>query len=523
MNVRARAWSKWQCAPFAPAVEIAKVASNSSIGMSVNPIRFIAFCVVAALCTTGTVARAADSVADGDLRLPELGDSASSTFSRQQEYELGRAWLKIFRSQVRTVSDPLLQQYLEDLIYKLASNSQLKDRRLEVVIVDNPTINAFAVPGGVVGVHNGTFLVAENEAQLASVLGHELAHLSQRHFARGIEQQQRAMIPTMAGLLGALVLAATAHGDAGIAAMTATQAAAQQNQLRFSRENEQEADRFGMETVVKSGYDPNAFAAMFDNMLAANRYASGSNAPEFLLTHPLTESRISDARNRARDYPRQVYVDNLDYQLMRARVELQLAPNYSEAIKRFKARLNSKARNSEADRYGLALAYLQAGQTDAARAQLAPLVAQDPRRIAYAVTDAEIDMAAGDAQRAIDKLQKQLRVNPGNYPLSMSYANALLKANRPPQAEAVLEDVAKARPTDPDVWYLLAETDGLAGNIVGVHRARAEYFVLNGVLDKAEKQLTYALPLVKGDHLTTTKIEERIRQIKDLGEAMKKL
>lgn len=459
--------------------------------------------------------------AEESQRLPELGDGSSSLFSGQQEYELGRAWLKIFRSQVRTVSDPVLQDYLENLVYKLASNSQLKDRRLEVVIVDNPTINAFAVPGGVVGVHNGTFLVAENEAQLASVLGHELAHLSQRHFARGVEQQQRAAIPTMAGLLGALVLAATAHGDAGIAAMTATQAAAQQNQLRFSRENEQEADRFGMETAVKAGYDPNAFASMFENMLAANRFA-GRTPPEFLLTHPLTESRVSDARNRARDYPRAVYVDNLDYQLMRARVEVQLAGNNSEVIKRIKARL-SKSRNPEADHYALALAYLAAGQPEEARAHLKPLIAKDPWRIAYAVTDAQIDITAGNVDSAIRKMEQQLRVNPGNHPLSMTYADALLKANQPQKAEVVLEDEAKARPNDPDVWYLLAETDGLAGNIVGVHRARAEYFVLNGVLDKAEKQLGYALPLVKGDNLTTTKIEERIRQIKAMDEAMRKL
>jgi len=154
---------------------------------------------------------------------------------------------------------------------------------------------------------------------------------------------------------------------------------------------------------------------------------------------------------------------------------------------------------------------------------LDPLLAQDSHRLAYIVTDAEIDMASGASERAIAKLQQQLRVNPDNYPLTMAYANALLKANQPQQAEAVLTAQVKLRPTDPDVWYLLAETHGLAGNIVGVHQARAEYFVLNGVLDKAEKQLGYALPLVRGDNVTTTKIEERIRQIKALKEQMQKM
>jgi len=480
--------------------------------------RVIASILIAAVFQAGN----AGAAQSNGVVLPELGDSTSSTFSSQQEYELGRAWLKMFRSQVKTVSDPLLQDYVEYLVYKLASYSQLKDRRLEVVVIDNPTINAFAVPGGVVGLHNGAFLSADNEAQLASILGHELAHLSQRHFARGVEQQQRSAIPTMAGMLGALVLAATSRGDAGMAAMAATQAAAQQNQLRFSRENEQEADRIGMETLEKADYDPNAFASMFENMLAANRYA-GRNPPEFLLTHPLTESRVSDARNRAREYPRKVYVDNLDFQLMRARVEVQLANNNSEALKKFKARLKGQSRNLEADRYGLALAYAQAGQFKEAREQLAPLLQKDSRRMAYVVSDAQFDIAAGESERAIEKLQAQLRVNPGNYPLAMTYADALLKSNQPQLAEAVLQEQVKLRPTDPTVWYELAETHGLAGNILGVHQARAEYFVLNGVLDKAEQQLNYALKLVQNDSITSTKIEERIRQIKTLKEQIEKM
>lgn len=460
--------------------------------------------------------------APNGVALPELGDPASSTFSTQQEYELGRAWLKMFRSQVRTISDPLMQDYMEYLIYKLASFSQVKDRRLDVVIVDNPTINAFAVPGGVVGVHNGAFLYADNEAELASILGHELAHLSQRHFVRGVEQQQRAMLPMMAAMLGSLVLAATARGDIGMAGIAATQAAAQQSQLSFSRENEQEADHIGMETLVKADYDPNAFAEMFENMLAANRFA-GRNPPEFLLTHPLTESRVSDARNRAREFPRQVYIDNLDFQLMKARAEIQLSANNSEALKKFKARLKGPSRNAEAEHYGLALAYLQAGQLKEARDQLDPLLKNDPRRLAYIITDADIDVATGASERAMEKLRAQLRVNPGNYPLSMTYADALLKAGQPQIAEGVLEEQVKARPADPYVWFELAETHGLAGNILGVHQARAEYYVLNGVLDKAEQQLNYALLLAKKDPITMSKIEERMRQIKALKDQMEKM
>jgi predicted Zn-dependent protease len=481
------------------------------------------FAIFSAVVLTYLLASAPSSAAETNVDLPELGDSASSLFSSQQEYNLGRAWLKAFRSQIRTDPDPLLQDYLEDLVYKIAAHSQVRDRRLQVVVVDNRAINAFAVPGGVVGVHNGALLVANTEAELASVLSHELAHLSQRHFARGVEQQQRASIPTMAALLGSLVLAATAGGDAGIAAMTATQAAALQNQLTFSRENEQEADRVGMSTLVDTGYDPNAFGTMFDNMQASMRYSSGRNIPEFLLTHPLTESRISDARNRAREYPRNVYVDSLDYQLMRARVEVHFADNPAEAIKRFKARLRSGSRSPEADHYGLAIAYLAQGDPVNARDNLASLLAKDPRRIAYVIADAQIDVAGGQLEQAAQKLQKQLAIVPDNHALTMAYADTLLKSNQPQRAEALLTEHSKTHSEDPSVWYLLAETHGLAGNIVGVHQARAEYFVLTGVLDKAQQQLKYALPLVKNDNLTTAKIEARIRQVEDLKTAMKKL
>ena len=460
---------------------------------------------------------------DRGIALPELGDSTSGLISSAQEHELGRAWLRVFRSQVDVIDDPLLQVYVEDLVYRLAVNSQLEDRRLEIVLVDNPTMNAFAVPGGIIGVHNGMFLYADTEAQLASVLSHELAHLSQRHFARSVEQQRRNSIPTMAGLLASIVLAATAGGDAGMAAMTATQAAALQSRLNYSRQNEQEADRIGMETLVESGYDPAAAPAMFDNMQAAYRY-SGSRPPEFLLTHPLTENRISDTRNRARQYPRTVYVDPIDYQLMRARARVQLAENSAQAIKQLNARLKqSTGTGSEADRYGLTLALTDAARYNAAREQLAPLLAMRPNQIAYILADARIDSGLEDYDTAARKLRSALRVNPGNHPLTMAYADVLMRQQQPEQAERLLSEHVERRPNDPAIWYQLAEVRGLAGDIVGVHRARAEYFVLVGALSLAERQLGYALPLVKGRDLTALRIEERIRQIRQLAREMEQL
>ncbi len=459
--------------------------------------------------------------AEDGIKLPALGDGASSLFSTQQEYELGRAWLKVFRAQVRTVDDPLLQDYLEDLLYRLAAHSQLSDRRLDLVVVENPTMNAFAVPGGVVGVHTGLFMYADNEAQLASVLAHELAHLSQRHFARSVDQQRRASVPAMAGMLAALVLAATAGGDAGIAAMTATQAASLQSQLRYSRLHEQEADRIGMETLAAAGFDPNAAPAMFENMLQSYRHAS--RPPEFLLTHPLTESRVSDTRARARQHPRQMHVDNIDYQLMRVRAELRIVGGPTEAVRRLRGRLQGQSRHPEADHYGLALAYTDLGQPERAREHLAPLLEKRPGHIAYVVADARIHMSSGEFSQAIAKLERALRLSPDNHPLVMTYAEALLRDNQPHRGEALLQEHIKRHPENPHVWYLLAETHGLAGNIIGVHQARAEYFVLHGALDRARMQLGYALPLIEGDELKTLRIRERMREIEQIKARMERL
>ena len=271
---------------------------------------------ISVLCTLSLLWPSRACPVSAELQIPDLGDSSSSLFSSQQEYQLGRGWLMAFRNQAPIISDPLLTDYLEFLIYKLASFSQLQDRRLELVVVDNKTMNAFAVPGGVVGVHNGMFLYAENEDQMASVLSHELAHLSQRHFARSVEKRKSASITNLALLLGALVIAATAGGDAGMAAITATQAAALESQLRYSRQNEQEADRIGMLNMVNAGLDPMSVATMFEQMQRASRYYS--RPPEFLMTHPVTERRISDTRGRAARYPKQQPRDNFEYHLMQA-------------------------------------------------------------------------------------------------------------------------------------------------------------------------------------------------------------
>lgn len=475
-----------------------------------HTIRLFAFCAISSTSF---------SVISAQIDLPELGDSSSALVSPAKEYELGQTWLRMYRSRVPTSSDPLLYDYLEQLLNKLALHSQLKDRRLELVVAKNPTLNAFAVPGGVVGVHTGLLLYAESEHQLASVLAHELAHLSQRHFARGLEQQKNASIPTMAAMLASLVLAATAGGDAGIAALTATQAAALDSKLRFSRQNEQEADRIGMLTMIGAQMDPNAAPEMFERMLRATRYSR--RPPEFLLTHPVTESRVADSRNRASKYPARQFADNLEFHLMRARVQLLHQATPGESVKRFMSEVNGESISHKASRYGLVLALTQTDQLDRARDMLAPLLKEDPNRIAYLIAAADIEAAADNYPKALTALDNLLTRHPNNHPLTVRYAEMLMESGNYALCEEVLARYSRIRPKDDYVWYLLAEVHGLAGNILGVHRARAEYFILNGIFDKAQKQLQNALKLSKNNYHVTALLEERLKDIQKMREKSK--
>ncbi|WP_193165032.1 M48 family metalloprotease [Microbulbifer hainanensis] len=462
------------------------------------------------------------AVADDDqIRLPELGDSSSGLVSHAREKELGQMWLRMFRSQVRTSSDPLLQQYVERTVKGLAEYSPLEDKSINVVVVKNSTMNAFAVPGGVMGVHTGLFLFAENEDQFASVIAHELGHLSQRHYARSLEAQRNSTIPTLAGMLGALVLAATAGGDAGIAAMTATQAAALDNQLRFSRQNEQEADRVGIETLARSGRNPEAAGEMFEQMLKATRYYR--RPPEFLLTHPVTEKRIADAKLRASRMPAVPTHDTREYHLMRARVRVAAEATPQQAVKRFQAELRGVNDNEDAARYGLALAQTAAGKPDEAEETLQPLLDAEPEKDAFVMARADIDIVRHDYSNATRRLQKALEHNPGDHALIMGLANANFKAGNYLAAERILAKHSRVRRNDPSVWYLLAETHGLAGDIIGVHEARAEYYILNGVFDKAAQHLRHGIRLAKNDYQTHAILEQRLKDVLKMQQEAKEL
>ncbi|MFC3284603.1 M48 family metallopeptidase [Litchfieldella rifensis] len=462
---------------------------------------------------------ASPAVAIDDYGLPQLGTTTASV-SGNEEYRLGRAWLRQFRARASTWQDPIAQDYVESLVDQLIPHSELYNTRTTVTLVDSRLLNAFAVPGGVIGVNSGLFAFAKDEASLASVLAHELGHLSQNHYARRMERAEETQIPAMAAMLAGMLIAAGGGGDAGIATAMGSQAAFIQDQLAYSRRFEQEADRIGLQTMAQAGYDPQAMIRMFRAM---QRVAAlqGGNPPEFLLTHPVTESRISDTEARARQIrvsqPRDT---GPSFDMIRARALLDLnRSNPSQAT----TQLVQDDPDPMARRYLAALIDAERGQTQAALTALDALASELPDLPLIPASAAEVSLQAGRYDDTIERTRRLLRLMPDYTPAQRLLGEALLQRD-PGQAFQVLRELTEQRPEDPQLFVLLAEAAGRSHHEAWGHLARAEYLQLTGRIDRAIRQLDVAEEAAKrtGDPTVTSRIEKRREDFLDYRETMEK-
>lgn len=436
-----------------------------------------------------------------------------------EEKRLGKTCLRLYRRQVPVSSDPLLIEYTESLLYRLAKYNPAAGDEFSLVIAKNSSINAFAVPGGVIGVHTGLFQHAQTEGQFASVLAHELAHLSQRHYARGVEKQKGQQLIGMAAILASLVIAASGEGEAGLAALQASRAGIIDQQLRFSRLYEQEADRIGMATLVEAGFDPHAMSHMFEQMQRASQYST--QPPEFLFTHPITAKRIADAENRARDFPNQYAASSLDYDLVRSRAIFFQEETPPQAISRFESELRGFSPSESGSRYGLTLAYISNKEFDKAHKTLAPLLAQHPDNTALIIAQSNIEAGQNNIDQALKRIQGALEKTPNGYALNIHHSRLLAANNNYQQSVKVLDKLRQSRPEDPFVWYHLAELAGLSGDILTLHKARAEYFILYGDFNKAENQLQNLIRKFANNKTEVAIAQKRLEDVKILKKTSK--
>ena len=399
------------------------------------------------------LALAAQPVAAADL--PDLGEVSRQYFSDQEEQALGRAIMRDVYADPRYLDDPEIESYLNQLGYKLVSVSSRNQREFTFFVVSDPTINAFAMPGGNIGVHTGLLLAAQSESELASVVAHEIAHVTQDHIARMVAAQSQSQWPTMAALALAL-LAARSNPNVASAAIASTQAYSIQNQLNYSRDYEREADRLGYEMLSRAGFDPRGMSGFFNRLQRANRFYD-SSAPAYLRTHPLTTDRIADMQARSESAPYHQVQDSLDFQLVRARLRAQEG-SPDDALAAARDALKEKRYGSEtAARYALVTALVRARQFKEAEAEVQKLLSGKPAPPMIQQLAAYTALAAGNQGLALQRYQAGAAAHPGYRPLQYGYVQALLAAGRNGDALTQVERQLTLYPLDRRLWRLAAQ------------------------------------------------------------------
>jgi len=447
--------------------------------------------------------------ADG---LPSLGDASQSAFSPQQQRQLGNEIMREIRNSRHYDDDPELTDYINHLGYRLVAHSPENTAHYHFFIVNDNTINAFALPGGYIGVHTGLILATQSESELASVLAHELGHEVQHHMSRMAAHQKRLMIPALAALAVA-ILASRTNTQVSDAALAAAQAGTAQSTLNFSRHDEEEADRVGLQILIKSGFDPRAMPAFFRRLLKKTRLYE-NDAPVYLRTHPLTTQRIADLANRVADLPYRQVPDSLMFQLMRAKLRAAQGTPQT-AVQTFENNLREqKYANEAAERYGLIQALIRARAFPEADRQLALLLKQGPASPAIDTLAAKLKTAEGKGKDAIIEYRAALRDFPGYRALYYGYIEALLQNRNSATALKTIDGKLASHPDDYRLYAFQAHAYAQQGNNLLRHQAMAEAYAHLNNLSAAIEQLQLALKSGGGTFYQLAAIEARMKALR---------
>ncbi len=456
--------------------------------------------------------------------LPSIGEATESFLSIEQEQYYGEAFMRSIRGSLDLVRDPEVQAYVELLGNRLAANTGVRDRRFTFFVVNDPAINAFAGPGGYIGINSGLILTTHTEAELASVAAHEIAHVTQRHIARAFEAASRMSVPVTAAIIAAIILGARGSGQFGEAAIAAATAGSIQQQINFTRTNEMEADRIGLQILADSGFEPRAMPRFFERLQQASQFYDNLQL-EFLRTHPVTISRISDTGNRAAQYPEMEETQNRNYHLVREKLRVIQQDDPRRSIEYYEAALREIPEDKqEAARYGYALALRASGKLEEARAQLAPLIAGEPERVAFQIALAEIMMLADDIDEAFGIYRHNLGIYPWHLPLTIHYVHALLQDGQASAAVDVINDYHRSRSPRAELYQLLAQARNMKGEQSEAHEAIADYHQTFGETRAAIEQLNLALRTMRAqDGHREARLRARIELLEEMWRNKSKL
>jgi predicted Zn-dependent protease len=454
--------------------------------------------------------------ADG---LPDLGDVAQESVSPQMERQIGEQAMFQIRADKSYLDDPEVNDYLNRLGGRLVSFSSEPGQPFEFFAIDDNAINAFAIPGGFVGVNTGLVLLAQNESELASVLSHEVSHVTQHHYARMVSGQKYDSLAALATVAVA-ILAARNNPEAATTAIVGAQAGTLQRQLNFTREHEKEADRFGIGILEKSGLDTRAMPVFFERMQKATQLLEG-NTPSYLRTHPLTTERIADVDGRVQQIPYRLVPDSLDFQLIRARLiaNQRMAP---DAVAYFDSALGEKKfGNPVAQRYGLVLALLRNNQPQRAAQEFAVLQKQARVNPTIAALAGQIKRLDKQDKEVVAYYRAALKNFPQHHALIYDYAEVLLQDHRYEEALKLLDEQVAINGNDHKLYALQARAYSALGRHQEEHHVLAYNYILHGDLHGAIEQLELA-QRAGDDYYQLSTIESELRQFREIAAAYRK-
>ena len=398
--------------------------------------------------------------------------------------------------------------------HRLSSGAQEGNRRFTFFVFKDTGINASAFPGGFIGVNAGLILEAHTESELAGVLAHEISHVTQRHLARSLLAQSKSSIVSTAAMLAAILLGATTGaGDAAMAGIAAAQTLSLQQQMSFSRANEIEADRVGMSVLVQAGFDPNGMPAFFDTM-GRRSGANDSQIPAIVRSHPITSDRIAESKSRAEQYPAVKVNDSIGFSLVKERIRVLSTPSGENPASFYKATTKSDPIVTPARAYGNAVALLASGEAAQAIPSLQKLRQEDESVVQYHTALGQALSINGDNDAALATFEQAMRLFPRNIPVTVRYADALVRANQPKRAHEVLLDLFNAVAPTPEQARQLALAANAAGDVADAYHYMAEYHLMSGDPMLAMNQLQMALSVPKITDVQRARFRARLDEIR---------
>lgn len=474
----------------------------------------------ASLCFALAITLPLDSLAQQDHydQLPDLGSQAATFLSGEKAKLLGRSFIRQSRYRTPYVSDPELVDYINRLGNRLLEVSTDAGEEYNFYLIDNDTINAFAVPGGYIAMHTAILTKAESESELASVVAHEISHVTQEHISRKLENSQYDSWIA----LGALLAAAAAGGaDAAQAALGVSQASIIDRQLSYSRDFEAEADSLGIRLLSRAGFDPSAMPVFFKRLLDENRI-NESRAPEFLRSHPLTISRITESAERVRAYPPAPVQDEREFLLMQAKANAVYSKK-PELTRDLYLQQIEQGNTSLPNRYGYAISLSKSGEFDKARGAFKDLLQDFPNNLSVRLMYADNELESGEIDRGLEIL-KQTYVDEtanGNRMVDIYYANALVLTGHTQEAIPIIRSALATQQTEPYLHFLLARAHASEGDAKNSYIERGQYHYLRGNYEFAIEQFKRAFLLVNTEYERAS-LGARIEEVeKELSEVRK--